>query len=414
MIGACFLALAAQGVKAVDCVDSSRVHECFESSDRAASCESAVSRDARDIDARLALCEAYVRLLRFDDAVGVLNEGFQYCGKTKSAKCRRLLLAKGNVEERKLKEERKLRNESPRFESSDIAAKRQFCLLAISSKGAIEACEAVLVSDPSDSQVEAALGKKILKVRGPLSLLARLKGSPNQQAPQIREVILEAQGKLEDLVVRCEQGSLSSCSAALDPGGPSESRVLLARSRIRLRSTGASAAKSTAVLGDIERLSSINTQDPSAINLVQGLRLSDFPGFEERFATVRAKFIVAEAKPETPVRTEAPRDPKSLDQTGSRETASINVASGSERAKGTSAVTVVEAASSRAERNDGVQGEKPAQPEDTIQTEAILVAKSKEVPADALNLAVEKSAKRTINAQKVNVSNKLLEDGRTY
>lgn len=211
------------------CLTDQYPHPCSS----AETCATAVTEDALDVNARLALCQVHVNADELTEAAIVLQRGIDVCGKRSA--CNTLELVLSNVDELRQKQQQE---SSPEELALKQEALRGYCQGPIATARTIAACEELITSNDQDPALHEALGRKLLSRGQPARAIAALRRARERggAGDDLAAALADAERQRQTLVDEClRDDSLHDCSSALLAGAPDEHQIQRKRGELLAR-----------------------------------------------------------------------------------------------------------------------------------------------------------------------------------
>jgi len=262
------------------CTDEAPNNPCFRANNPVQACTSQLAQNPGSISTRIALCEALAADGRLDEAEVLIGQGISRC---RGRSCQRLKIASSYLEEKRAARDRADPREAERKKLAD----RRFCLTPFNNERSVSACEKLLLSEPEDQEIYAALIQKLLKMGEASGALAyAIKGrSAIGDSKLFADLVEEATRQRKAVVDDClNDTSLPKCEQAYLAGSPDEYLILrrqgelltlagryapayeALRSADTLRSGDSAIRKALAALTAAQSPPPVQTETPSTVS----------------------------------------------------------------------------------------------------------------------------------------------------
>jgi len=215
--------------------------ECLSASGEAAvqACRQALRDTPGDLTLRLALSDAYMSLRRYEDAVSVLREAFDFAPGDETIK-RQLTLAESYLEEQRWIENRKQTASTAQPGGKTDARVRLSIIRCnkLQGEGAIAACNEGLQLSPGNADLLIGRGSAWLSMNQPgraaADYQAALAAAPGDReaAKQLRLASTKRKIKAAQCLQGTGQQALSACNAALLVGADDELSIRKQQARL--------------------------------------------------------------------------------------------------------------------------------------------------------------------------------------
>lgn len=277
---------AGQGWAAM-CGESMITNSCLRADNPIQACRNLVTGNPSNAAARVALCEALALEGKLDEAEVVINQGIARCS---GRACQTLKLAMSYLEER-----RAARNRAdPRAAEITRQANRRFCLSPFNNERSVAACEALLLDEPEDSEIYAALIQKLLKMGDASGALAyAIQGRKTLNDDSLfANLVEEAADQRQAVVDDClNDDSIAKCEQSYLAGADDEYLVLRRQGEL-LTDAGQYESAEEA----LDRAAQLRPSDPDIIQALNALNTARNPAPPTVVAQVQQN---ATAVPET-------------------------------------------------------------------------------------------------------------------